>query len=178
MPCPDVLRLLDECEPGEPVPEAFLAHARECPSCAFALRLHRTLQTAPQWAPLPGMGAAARGRVMAKARRIAGRSGAGPLAWLLESALGASMVAVAVGAAGTLLPSTLHELLPPPAWKTLVDLLAPLTAFWAGLSEAFGPLAANPAGLTLMAATGFLVLMAAFASLRLLAVKEPFAGGR
>jgi hypothetical protein len=167
MTCDEVIKAIDEREPGAQVPAECFAHARECPDCAFALRLELALQEAPAWSPKPSLSAAARGRVLKKAGAA---TGFGTLVQGIfeESAVTAGALLLLVVAGAFLLPSVLRNTLKPEALdaarRTLAPVLAPLQDF---LSQ-FSPMMHRAGGLVLLALAGFAILFAAVFTARMM----------
>ena len=171
MTCDEVIKALDEREPGAQVPAECTAHARQCPQCAFALRLELALQEAPRWSPRPALSADARRRVLEKASPAGGF-------WTLiqgifeESAITAATLLLLIVAGGFLLPSVLKSTLKPEtleaAGRALAPVLVPLQAF---LSD-FSPLMRQAGGVAILALAAFALLFAAVFTARMMRVES------
>ena len=167
MTCEEVIKAIDEREPGAQVPAGCFAHARECPECAFALRLELALQDAPAWSPRPSLSAAARSQVLKKA-------GPGTGLWTLvqgvfeESAVTAGTLLLLVVAGGFLLPSVLRNTLKPEALDAARRALAPVLTPLQDFLSQFSPMMHQAGGLALLALAGFALLFAAVFTARMM----------
>lgn len=167
MNCHEVQRVLDELEPGAPVPFECMNHASACPECALALRIEMSLREAPRWAEHPALSVEARARVLAKAkvRGLFWRQAA-PL--LEESAVTAMVLAILAAAALFFVPSLTQGILPEPARRAVLPYLQPVADFMKGFASSLAPLAHQPWSLALLVATLFAVMFAAVVSVRTL----------
>lgn len=170
MNCNDFIQILDAGPDGAPPPAEWHGHAATCPRCALALRLERTLRSAPRWAEHPRLPARSRAAIVSKV-------GATPIFWshmaamaeeaAVSALVGAAMVAMAVYAG----PSLWTGAVPEPVRLALSPYLQPLLRGILTVGAAFEPLLHQGWGVALISLTGFLVLFAAALSTRALSLR-------
>ena len=172
MTCEEFLMLLDSrTAAAPPADTSWLAHAGSCPSCALALRLERSLLTAPTWAAMPTLSPERKARVFAEARSSSIFLPS-TLRLLVDSAIPALLAASFLVAIVSLFPWKVLEFLPAELRDWILPSLVPFIRAWETGLAYFAPLAGHPLGAGLLLAAAFTACLAAMVSLRVLSPRR------
>ena len=174
MKCEEFLKAMDETsQPGSGPgdwPAGWADHASACPECAFALRLERTLRSAPRWAERPRMTQDARARILARASQS-------NTAWRRAAALAEDSAITALAGAGIAAavvvsaPRLWNEVVPESFRQALGPYLQPVVESAHTLSAPFVPFLHQGWGMGLLALAGFFVFFAASLSAKSLSLR-------
>ena len=174
MNCQEFLKALDGAPvpgsgPGE-WPSGWADHASSCPECAFALRLERTLRSAPRWTERPRMNQDARALILARASKST-------TAWRRAFVLAEDSAITALAGAGVAVaavlaaPNLWSDVVPQSLRQAMAPYFQPIVESARTLSAPFVPFMHQSWGVALLALAGFVVIFAASLSAKSLSLR-------